>query len=222
MADLTSTNLKMVWPFTLLISGPSGAGKTNLVSQILSDPGSMSFTPNCVVFGYSQQQRIYEEISKKSKVPVRFVEGVPSPSEVENGSLVIIDDLQGSDSKTVANWFTVYSHHKNCSVIYIVQNIFLKNPEHRTASLNAHYLILFKNPRDSGQILHFARQFAPKNPNFIVDAFKDATERAHGYIVFDFKQNTPELLRVKDSVFRGAMFYVDINEAERYDLASLQ
>ena len=39
----------------------------------------------------------------------------------------------------------------------LVQNLFPKNKETRTISLNAHYMVVFKNPRDKSQISHLTR-----------------------------------------------------------------
>ena len=40
----------------------------------------------------------------------------------------------------IVKLYTKKSHHGNVSVIYIVQNLFHHNKEHRTISLNASYL----------------------------------------------------------------------------------
>ena len=47
----------------------------------------------------------------------------------------------------VSNLLTKFAHHKNLSVIFIVQNLFPKGKYARDVSLNAHYIISFKNPR---------------------------------------------------------------------------
>jgi hypothetical protein len=59
--------------------------------------------------------------------------------------------------------FTKYSHHKNMSVIFTVQNIFHQKKGQRDISLNTMYLILMKNPRDMAQIIYLARQLHPLN-----------------------------------------------------------
>ena len=48
--------------------------------------------------------------------------------------------------ETVANLFTKGSHHRNVSVVFLAQNLLPKNKCARTMSLNAHYIVLFKNP----------------------------------------------------------------------------
>jgi len=47
-------------------------------------------------------------------------------------------------NRSVTDLFTKGSHHRNISEIYIVQNLFNKRKEHRTISLNSHYIVVFK------------------------------------------------------------------------------
>jgi len=51
------------------------------------------------------------------------------------------------DDKNILNLFTVGSHHRKNSVIFLTQNIYEKGKYARTISLNTHYFILFKNRR---------------------------------------------------------------------------
>jgi len=60
---------------------------------------------------------------------------------------VIIDDLMQETNEMVAYMFTKGSHHRNISVVFLAQKLFSKNNFARTMSLNAHYMVLFKNPR---------------------------------------------------------------------------
>ena len=85
--------------------------------------------------------------------------------------------------------------------MHIVQNLFHKSKSHRTISLNAHYLVLFKNPRDVTQIRHLASQMYPSKSKFMVEAFHDATASPYGYLLVDLKQDTPEILRLRTNIF---------------------
>ena len=62
-------------------------------------------------------------------------------------------------------------------------------------SLNAHYLVLFKNPRDVTQISTLGRQMYVARSKFLVEAFKDATAKPFGYLLLDLKADTPEIIR---------------------------
>jgi len=63
--------------------------------------------------------------------------------------LLIVDDLMQETDQSVAILFTKGSHHRGVNIIFLAQNLFPKNKFARTISLNAHYMVLFKNPRDA-------------------------------------------------------------------------
>lgn len=208
-------------PFTMLVAGPSGSGKSTLIAKMIGTPTCFDRPPTNVIIAYSKAQSLYGDLIRNAPVPVRLVRGLPENLETRPDTLLIIDDLQQEADKTVCDWFTKDAHHRRTSVIYLVQNIFLKSPQHRTASLNAHYIVLFKNPRDSTQIRHLSAQFAPTNPAYVVDAFRQATTKPHGYLLFDFKQDTDELLRIRDSVFSDAHVFTDKSIGTPFELSSL-
>src|SRR5712691_6856744 len=98
--------------------------------------------------------------------------------------------------------FTRMSHHRNISVIYITQNMFPKNKHARTISLNSHYMVLFKNPRDAGQFSILARQMYPAaGSRFAIEAYKDATSVPFGYLLVDLKPDTDEQYRLRSNIF---------------------
>ena len=93
-----------------------------------------------------------------------FHQGLPNIEDFDGKepTLVIIDDLMQETNETVAKMFTKGSHHRNISVVFLTQNLFPKNKFARTMSRNAHYMVLFKNPRDVSQFANLARQMYPK------------------------------------------------------------
>ena len=119
--------------------------------------------------------------------------------------ILVIDDLmqQAKSSSIVSDIFTKHSHHKNISCICLLQNLFPKGVEMRNISLNANYIMLMKNTRDRGQIRHLARQVYPGRSKFLVDAFEDATMDPYGYLLLDFRNTTPEEIRVRSGIFPG-------------------
>ena len=106
--------------------------------------------------------------------------------------------------KKVVDLFTKKSHHHNTSVVFVVQNIFEKGL--RTISLNAHYLVLFKNPRDTTQVTYLGRQMG--NSKAVTAAYKDATSNPYGYLFVDMKQDTPETIRLRTGLFEQMYVYV--------------
>ena len=61
-------------------------------------------------------------------------------------------------SRQTSAWFMHKSHHYDVSIIHLVKNIWDKDPNDRTISLNATFIILFKNPSHMSQISHLDKQ----------------------------------------------------------------
>lgn len=137
---------------------------------------------------------------------IEFHEGLPDPDAYSHDNeckkLIIIDDLMRESSNgIIVDLFTKGSHHKNISVMFLTQNIFHQGSGQRDISLNANYIVVFKNPRDRAQIQHLARQVFPENPKFLVEAYHDASARPHGYLLLDLKQSTPDDYRFRTGIF---------------------
>lgn len=190
-------------PFTSIIAGPTQSGKTTFVTKVLNQRQQLiEPAPDHITYCYSRYQEAYRQLEH---LPIRFVEGLPAIDEFDprKNNLVIFDDLmeQCEKDKSILHLFTVDSHHKNISTFFITQNFFSKGKYMRTISLNSHYIILFKNPRDMSQIFHLARQMFPTNPNFLIESFEDAVvNKPFGYLFIDLKQNTPKNMRVRSGI----------------------
>ena len=90
--------------------------------------------------------------------------------------------------------YGLLEHLRNASVVYITQNLFQQSKSSCTISLNAHYLVLFQSPRDKMQIKVLANQLQAPH---MIHVFNDATSIPHGYLLVDFKPNTPDYLRFR-------------------------
>ena len=94
-------------------------------------------------------------------------------------------------------------------VYYIWYKIYLiKTNTQEPSGLNAHYLVIFKNPRDASQITHLAKQMYPGHVQFLQEVFRDATSEAYGYLFIDLKQETPEHLRLRTKIMPNETQYV--------------
>ena len=211
--------LKIRAPATVTISGPTGCGKSTVVDEIIHNLDKVfDRAPTQVIYCYSVYQSLFDAMKKNSPVPIEFVHELSDDLKPKARTLLILDDLQNS-AKIIADYFTKHSHHLDCDVLYITQNIFLQNDSHRTCNLNTHALCLFKNPRNSQQVSYLARQISPANPKFVLDAYRQATKRPHGYLFLNLQQSTPDHLRIRDSFFFDqASFFVDKKEFQRTDL----
>ena len=139
-----------------------------------------------------------------------FHRGLPNIEDFDGSErvLLVIDDLMNEADESVANLFTKGSHHRNVSVIFLVQNLFHKNRHVRTISLNSHYMVLFKNPRDASQFASLARQMYPNKSAFALEAYKDATREPYGYLFVDLRPEQDEDLRLRTNIFPGENQYV--------------
>lgn len=189
-------------PFTSMIVGPTKAGKTVFVKQLIENKERMiNQHIDKVLWFYTENQPVYDSL----KSQVTFIEGVPylNDLKVQDGTskLVILDDLmqESKGNATLMKLFTRGCHHWNISVIQIVQNLFFEGL--RTSRINTDYLVLFKNPADNLQASVLARQLFPQNSKYFLEAYADATANPHGYLFIDLTQYTPETYRLKTDIF---------------------
>jgi len=188
-------------PFTCIVSGPTGCGKTSFVLRLVDNVDTMiAPTPDKIIYYFTEYQSIFDRYPH-----VIFRQGVPKSDEIEDmrNALVILDDMMTEVDQKILNIFTRGSHHREISIIFMVQNFFNKNKHMRTISLNAQYIVLFKNPRDNSQFAHLARQLYPHNYRFAVDAYKNSTQDAFGYLLIDLRNEQDEELRLRTHVFPG-------------------
>ena len=199
-------DVRLQHPATIIVSGPTSCGKTEWTMRLLKHAKTMLYPPpENVYWCYGEYQEAFNNLEH-----VQLVEGLPDPNSFDpkQRHLVVIDDLMGQLDSSVTQLFTRGSHHRNVTVVLIVQNFFTKNKEMRTISLNAHYLVLFKNPRSATQITHLAREMYPGKSKFLQEAFSDATKEAFGYLFVDLKQSTPEHMRLRTRIFPDETQYV--------------
>lgn len=205
-----------VHPFSALVSGPSGCGKSYFISKFIKYVSTMCDTQfERIVWFYDEWQPLYESMTKFN---VEFIKGLP---EIDfDGSipvLIIIDDLMSEADQRIVDIFTKGSHHRNMSVLFLTQNLFHQGKGRRDISLNAHYIIYFKNPRDRAQIKHLALQVYPENPRFVYEAYNDATSKPHGYLFIDLKQATADEYRFRSNIFPDDKFcYAYLPKKRKY------
>lgn len=195
-------------PAGVVISGSSGCGKTELCYRLIKQKDDM-FEPkiNRVVWYFSVWQPYYKVMA--NEYGVKFIQGLPDVSEYDGtfNTLMVIDDMMSENKGTlIADIFTKHSHHRSLSVLFLVQNLFHKNI--REISLNAKYLILFKQIRDKMQINCLAKQMAPGNSRFVLESYEDATREAYSFVLFDMTQSCPEEWRIRTNIFPGERIVV--------------
>ena len=197
-------HLQFKHPFSLVAAGPSGSGKTYLVRDILEHHKSTICDINKDIIKVIWCHGIWQEIYSKAikNVDFKYLEDLPTEEEVIGYDIIVIDDLMSeiSNNEYVLSLFTKGSHHNNQSVIFLTQNLYHKGGIIRNLNRNTQYLLLFKSPRDKMQIYALARQTYPNESKFFISAYEQATSQPHGYLLADYKQDTPENLRLKTRI----------------------
>ena len=110
--------------------------------------------------------------------------------------VLITDDLQHEVAKNdfVSSMFMRGSHHRNCSCIFIVQNLYFQGKNARDIALNAHNYVIFRNPGVQLQIQNFARRRGQYQ--MIMNAYKDYCSQKHSFIIIDNSQHTDDCIKI--------------------------
>ncbi len=209
----------IVHPANVMLAGPSRSGKTRFLLHAL-DIGVFQPKPHRVVWVYGEEQgdhRAVERLTEIGKLPkVEFLKNETNYADLVEGfdptenNLLILDD-QMSEAKSnlteFDNIFTKGSHHRNVTVVFLVQNVFEKG--FRTVNVTMHYLFMFKNPRDQQQIQNLGKQLYPGMAQFVREVYADATLEPFTYLLFDAHNETPQELRILSNITRtSARVYV--------------
>ena len=190
-------------PFTMLVAGPTGSGKTHFVMNMINNAGRICDPPPVnITYFYGEYQNMFN-----SMPDVKFIDGLHEDQVLAIGGVepewIVIDDLmlEASNQTFISNLFTRGSHHRNVSVILIAQNFFMRGKESRNISLNAQYVVCFKNPRDRSIATNIGRQMFPNNARKFQRIYEDATQSPFTYLLIDLKPDTRENVRLLANIF---------------------
>lgn len=193
-----TVTIEFVAPFTAMMIGPTGCGKTHFTFRLLEAlPSVCTEKPERVIYCYGAWQKRFLEYTSKMK----FVNGIINVDEIPDDgkhTVLVIDDLMTelSKSKEAVDLFTKYSHHKNISCLFLVQKMFVPTAEMRTISTNTHHMFVFRNPRDKSSITHLANQVFPGYVNIVREAYSSATEHPFTHLMINMHQSTPKNARL--------------------------
>ena len=150
--------------------------------------------PTKIVYCYGEYQKEFGELPSNVTLVEEFPNNLNDIVCGHDNSLLVLDDMmsQCSNDQRIADLFTRGSHHNGISVLYLTQNLFPPDKFSRTISLNSHYVIIFRNRRDSLGICTLAKQMFPGHTNYLMESFRDAMTKPYGYLLIDCHQLTLE------------------------------
>ena len=205
-----------IHPFTMVISGPTGCGKSFWLKCLLSS-NMIQPPPERIIFMYKRWQPLYEDMYEVVSPKVEFIPEIPRDLDSDDyidpntRNIIIIDDLMTTASKDrrITNLFCEGSHHRNLSVVSLNQNLYFgQDPTQRR---NTQYMVLFKNPIDKLPVMTLAKQMYPTQTGQLIKPFEEATQKPYGHIVIDLKLHTSEDARLRANIF-------DTNKSEPGDI----
>lgn len=200
---LHANDLLFRHPFTMIVGGASGSGKTEWICRFLENYRRLIYPEIVhVLYCYGVYNKKIIELSRLG-IETHF--GVPTVryiKELSKPLLLVLDDLMlDARSDFMDLLFTRGSHHWGVSVVFVTQNLFEKSL--KTARNNAHYLVLLRNPSGQLQIRNLGVQLFPRRLHYFMEAYASATEENYGYLVVDMHPSSPDLVRLRTHIFPG-------------------
>lgn len=169
-----------------IISGPSNAGKTNVLFNLIFDPNGVVFE-NIYVFSKSLYQPKYKFLSSALPKEVGYFafndnEQIVDPSEAKPNSVMIFDDISCEKHNNIRSYFSM-GRHRNIDVFYIGQS-YSKIPKQLVRD-NCNFIILFR--QDDMNLRHIYTDHVNTDMSF--DKFRGLCAQAwkdnHGFLVID-------------------------------------
>lgn len=186
-------DFRMQTPIRMIIAAPSQSGKSYFVKKLLEEQKyCLSEQFKEVIWCYGiEQKRFFEEL--RANIPnIKLREGFPEQKINENKFIpndgksrcLVIDDLvcECSNSSALIKLFTKISHHRNLSVILLIQALFWPGDAIRIAQRNATHLILFASPRDAQSVRTMVRELSSLNSAKLRHQFRVIFCRQNKYL----------------------------------------
>lgn len=195
-----------------MVSGSTQSGKTFFTKRLLENANGMfTVPPRRIIYAYSEYQPLFD-VMKRTIPNIVFHQGLPDREDLDNYSegldhvILVLDDLmlKITQSEDCVQLFTVTSHHRNITVLFLTQNLYPPGKYARSISLNCANVILFRNERDKKQVLTFASQILPGQTGYFREAYERSTNRErYGYILIDVSPHTEKTYMLRSRIFPG-------------------
>lgn len=200
--SFTDKDLKLKLPFGMVITGPSSSGKSTFLHKFITEASSLiEPSPKSILYCFGEMSNLVPTLQKSG---VGVYSGVPSEDLIKKMPkplLLILDDLLLSiDEKYLNQLFTAKSHHQNFAVIFVTQNLF--DRKIRVARQNSQYLVIMRSPNAILSVRNIGVQLYPRQLDFFLDAYRQATQKPYGYLLLDMHAGSDPLLKLRTSIFK--------------------
>jgi len=203
--------LPLCHPFTAVLAGPTGCGKTAWVLRLIDNVREkIQPVPTRIWYYYGEHQPVFNNYPQ-----VHFEDGLPQLNdEVFDGrepTMIVVRRshvrCQSTGCRHFNENFSSSQHQHTISHTHS----FDKKEYEGIISLKAHYLVLFKNRRDAGEFAIFARQMYPTCWKF---AAEDEDEDEHGVRLSTIgsKNRSRRALSSQKECFPGEMQHVYVRK----------
>ena len=201
--DLFSNKeLKFKLPFGMILAGPSSSGKSTFLLKFIAGSSELiDPSPKSILYCFGEMNNIVPLLQKSG---VGVFAGVPPEELIKKYPkplLLILDDLLLSiNEKYLSELFTKKSHHQNFSIIFVTQNLF--DPKIKVARQNSQYIIIMRSPNSMLSVRNIGVQLFPRQLDYFLDAYRQATKHPYGYLVIDMHASSDPTLRLRTNIFK--------------------
>uniref|UniRef100_A0A914LR03 Uncharacterized protein n=1 Tax=Meloidogyne incognita TaxID=6306 RepID=A0A914LR03_MELIC len=186
----------------MILAGPSSSGKSTFLLKFIADSNELiDPSPKSILYCFGEMNNIVPLLQKSG---VGVFAGVPPEELIKKYPkplLLILDDLLLSiNEKYLSELFTKKSHHQNFSIIFVAQNLF--DPKIKVARQNSQYIIIMRSPNSMLSVRNIGVQLFPRQLDYFLDAYRQATRHPYGYLVIDMHASSDPTLRLRTNIFK--------------------
>lgn len=200
--NISIEDLPLKVPCSVIVSGPTMCGKTELIKMLVKDSNIMFLPPPASIL-YAYGGSFDPQFLDFSLIGAHIIPGIPGEDLIDSMAkplLLILDDLMFEAKPSyLQNLFTREMHHKNLAVVLVTQNLFDKNIIY--ARKNATYIFMMNSPCSELDLQNIQRQLFTGRKKYFYSAYKQAAANPYDYLLIDMHPKSKPELRLRTKIF---------------------